>query len=63
MGKYDEDYRVLDADLIENASTRSTVYFLYKIANELAEANRLRRQRLTMTPGDWIPQKDCLDKC
>lgn len=53
MGKYDEDYYKFDTELLDNPGHRVLAYFLYKVANELAESNRLARQKLATPPEDW----------
>ena len=57
MGKYDKDlaeFYDLEVDPI--------AYFLCKIGNELAEGNRLTRQKLIMKPGDVLLTEEAIDK-
>lgn len=60
MGKYDEDLGRFIKDL--NREINPTDYFLCKIANELAEKNRLTRQRLTMGLDEVIDISEAVDK-
>lgn len=62
MGKYDEDYYKFDADLLKDPGNRVIAYFMYKVANELAESNRLTRQKLATAPEDWYSVDELPDK-
>ena len=58
MGKYDKEF----ADLYEGIETDPIGFFLYRIATELAEANRLTRQKLTMPIGNVLDIEEAYDK-
>jgi hypothetical protein len=60
MGKYDEDLAKFDK-LLEREIT-PIEYFLCKIANELAENNRVIRQGQAIGPGEIIPADTNVDK-
>ena len=61
MGKYDEDFYKITSDDKEEP-VDPILFFLYKISNELAEGNRLTRQKLTMPEGDFLSIENNLDK-
>ncbi len=60
MGKYDEEYKELQ-DFGEQ-ETKCIEFFMYKIANELAESNRLTRQELCKEPGMCYDREKLVDQ-
>ena len=65
MGKFDEEFREYSKGPEPDQEWSQDYwknFFLYKIADELAEANRLTRQRLTMAPNEIIPIDEAVDK-
>jgi hypothetical protein len=58
MGKYDEDFKRLQG----YDNKYPLIFFLSRIADELAEANRLTRQRLTMPIGNVLDIEEAVDQ-
>lgn len=58
MGKYDADL----AKMYEDDGVDPIAYFMCKIAGELAESNRLARQRLTMPIGNILKTEEAVDQ-
>lgn len=61
MGKYDEQYRKMCKDNDINERYQKT-FWLYKIANELAEQNRLIRQGQCIEADGVISIEKNVDK-
>jgi len=64
MGKYDEyliHQQRQSGELLDHKSL-SLFFWLCKIANELAEQNRLIRQEQSTKPGEYIPRDANVDK-
>jgi hypothetical protein len=61
MGKYDKTFKTFDADLF-NDIDYCKVFWMYKIANEMAEHNRLIRQGQCILPDEVIDVDENVDK-
>lgn len=62
MGKYDEIFKKFDADLWDNKQDYAKVFWMYKIANEMAEQNRLIRQGQCIEADGVISIEKNVDK-